>query len=671
MPSEPTAPRPSGTTLQVLAVTLTGATIAIALTSLLLGPGSYPLPNVVEDPAAFGPWTLVLGLAYGVSGLLVATERPRSPIGWILLASALLGALSEMLGIYGVRALADPSVSWPFGLLSIWAAGWLWFPSLTLPFVVLPQVYPDGRPVGPLWRWPLRLSLLGILAVVVLLATAPDNVDDYVSTARLPITWPSWAQAASAGALVLAFVGVVGGLVAGGAGLFLRFRRGGPQERGQVLWLAIPILIGGATVFTPMSDWTVRLVYPAVAVAVAIGVIGFDLLGINVTVRQVLVYLPLTLAIALVVGTMTAVIGQWSAGSQNGVLVAAVAVAVLVLPLRDLLMRGADRLLYGRRSDPLAVMGRLGSVDAGGPGGLLSALAESVHSPGIALRDRDGHVIAQVGSTSDRAQSVPLQDGGQARGVDDVGDLLVTPRRGERRLDPNDARLLASVAPYVAAAVRAQALAGELEAERTRVVAATESERARLRRDLHDGLGPALSGIALGAEAVERLVDSDPAAARALAERLAAEAAAATEEVRRVIEDLRPTALDTAPLSAAIRRAAERVAPRVEVHAGDAVDAAGPDVAAAAYRIAAEALTNVARHSGAQACHVHLGLDDGRLVMSIRDDGAGLPGGAGDGVGLESMRRRARALGGEVTISRVDPVGTEVLAELPLRTEAP
>ena len=657
--------------LRRIAVALTGASITFALISLLIGPDAYPLPDVPSDPAKSGVWTLVLGLCFGVSGLLVTSERPRNPIGWILIASAVLGSLSEMLGIYGTRALADATVTWPLGLLAIWVSGWTWFPALTLPFTVLPQVYPDGRVVGPRWRWALRASLLGITSVTVALAASPGNVDDFVTTARLPFSWPAWAQPFGIMLVIVGFAGFLIGVLVSIAGLAVRFRRGGPQTRGQVLWLAFPAAIGTVTMFTPLSDWTVRIVYPLVAVAVAVGVVGYDLLGINVTVRRMLVYLPLTLTIALVVGGVTALIAQRSAGAEYGVLIAAVAIAVLVLPMRDLLLRGADRLLYGRRSDPLAVIDKLGAADPGSPEALLAALADSVRSPGIALRDADHRVVATVGTLSDRAESVPLRtsSSGATGSPDGLGDLLVSPRRGERGLDLNDTRLLSSVAPYVAAALRAQGLVQEVLTERARVVAATEAERTRLRRDLHDGLGPALSGIALGAEAAVGMIPTDPDAAATLVDRLRTEAQAATEEVRRVIDDLRPTALDTAPLGDAVRMAADRVATSVAVEVLGDLAAVPPDVASTAYRIAAEALTNVARHSGAARCEVRLALDGGALALTVRDDGRGLAGDqAHSGVGLDSMRRRAAALGGHVTISPMHPSGTEVIAMLPLGT---
>jgi signal transduction histidine kinase len=152
-----------------------------------------------------------------------------------------------------------------------------------------------------------------------------------------------------------------------------------------------------------------------------------------------------------------------------------------------------------------------------------------------------------------------------------------------------------------------------------------------------------------------------------LIDRIGVEATAATEEVRRVIDDLRPSALDSAALGEAIGLAADRVAAQVSVELEGDLTTLPPDVASTAYRIAAEALTNVARHSGATRCWVRVGRVPEGLSLSVRDNGRGIPDQQSTtGVGLASMRRRAAMLGGRVTVLPVDPTGTEVSAMLPV-----
>ena len=171
--------------------------------------------------------------------------------------------------------------------------------------------------------------------------------------------------------------------------------------------------------------------------------------------------------------------------------------------------------------------------------------------------------------------------------------------------------------------------------------------------------------MGLGLQAVADLVDGPPPAVT-LVERIRAEVTTAVAEIRRIIDDLRPSVLDTAGLAAAVSRHAEAISAALPV----AVDTTGlpptlpPAVETAAYRIATEALTNVARHSGARRAQVELTAVDGTLRVTVTDDGGGI-GEPTDGVGLGSMRRRAETLGGRLEIDS-SGTGTVVTAVLPL-----
>ena len=284
---------------------------------------------------------------------------------------------------------------------------------------------------------------------------------------------------------------------------------------------------------------------------------------------------------------------------------------------------------------------------------VLTALAESLHVTGVAL---DGPLHVSVGNPTGGAV-VPLRFAGR-----DEGTLRVGSREGQHNLAPADLRLLDAVAPWIAAAARAVLTAEDLRVERGRVIAATQSERSRLRQELHDGLGPSLTGIALGLEAARR-----SGATEELITRLHEEVAASLEEVRRIIEDLQPSALDGGTLVTALRRRTQQVALAtgldVRLQAPDTVTTLPDGVASAAYRIVDEALTNVVRHAHARHCEVVVTLD-GCLHLEVNDDGVG-PGRPRDGgIGLGSMRDRAERLGGRFAIQRGTP-GTCVQVDLP------
>ena len=211
--------------------------------------------------------------------------------------------------------------------------------------------------------------------------------------------------------------------------------------------------------------------------------------------------------------------------------------------------------------------------------------------------------------------------------------------------------------------------AAELQRARERLVAAREEERRRLRRDLHDGLGPALAGAALKVEAAENLLASDPRAAGKLLADARGQMQAAVADVRRLVYGLRPPALDELGLVGAIREQADRIGAdgrlQVDVSAPPDLNGLPAAVEVAAYRIAVEAMTNVARHAGADTCTIRLAV--GReLELEIVDDGHGLREGYRAGVGIASMRERAEELGGSCNLE-APASGTRVLAHLPLR----
>ena len=207
----------------------------------------------------------------------------------------------------------------------------------------------------------------------------------------------------------------------------------------------------------------------------------------------------------------------------------------------------------------------------------------------------------------------------------------------------------------------------DIRRARERLVAAREEERRRLRRDLHDGLGPVLASLTLMADAASNLLRQDPEAAAKLLRELSAEAKAATAEIRRVVYELRPPALDELGLVSALREQVDQYREgglQVSIHAPDSLPPLPAAVEIAAYRIVQESMTNVIRHARARTCAVRLDMNGG-LRLAIADDGCGING-ARAGVGLTSMRERAEELGGTWVVEPGQPTGTVVRAVLPV-----
>ena len=248
-----------------------------------------------------------------------------------------------------------------------------------------------------------------------------------------------------------------------------------------------------------------------------------------------------------------------------------------------------------------------------------------------------------------------------------VGRLLLAARRPGEKLSDADRRVLEMLSAQAGPAVLAVRLNAQLARSREQLVSAREEERRRLRRDLHDGLGPTLAAIGMQLAAASALLDR-PDELRALHAELQEQTRQALADIRRLVYDLRPPALDELGLGPAIAQQGQRFAGlAVDVHAeGDLGDLPAA-VEVAAYRIAAEAITNAARHGAARTCSVRLSLN-GALDLEVVDDGTGITDAARAGVGLSSMRERAAELGGSCEVGPAPGGGTRVRARLPVAT---
>jgi signal transduction histidine kinase len=273
---------------------------------------------------------------------------------------------------------------------------------------------------------------------------------------------------------------------------------------------------------------------------------------------------------------------------------------------------------------------------------------------------------ASHGQPSGEPLTIPLTHRGE-----EVGRLVLDTGPVREPFGPDDQRLLEGLARQVAVTAHNLLLTARLQRSLERVVTAREEERRRLRRDIHDGLGPLLAAGAMRLELARALVLTDPATARGVLTDLAETQQSALADLRRLVEGLRPPVLDQLGLVGAVQQRADRFS--AEQRLVVTVDAAGdlePLPAAAevaAYHIVSEALTNVVKHARARTCAVTLRRDGPQLLVEICDDGAGLPDAYRSGMGLHSIRERATELGGEASAARGPAGGTTVRARLPLQ----
>ncbi|MFI9840823.1 GAF domain-containing sensor histidine kinase [Nonomuraea sp. NPDC051941] len=345
--------------------------------------------------------------------------------------------------------------------------------------------------------------------------------------------------------------------------------------------------------------------------------------------------------------------------------------ALALAPLRALAQSTVNRVMYGDRRDPSAALTRLGTrlqavlLPADVLPAIVETVARSLRVPHAAIDLVDGsgagHLATQYGVPVGEVHVEPLRYHGTL-----IGHLRVSARGSDDPLDPVDLGLIASLAQQVGTAVQAVRLHDDLVRSRAEVVASREDERRRLRRDLHDGLGPTLAAIRIKAGLAARDVPAG-SAARPLLDEISAEAAASLTDVRRLVEALRPPALDELGVVGAIRARAAALsgAMSIEVVGAEPLPALPAAVETAAYRIAVEAITNAVRHSEATHCTATVTPSDGGVEVTVRDNGRGLDPDRTAGVGIRSMRERAAEVGGAWSMRSPPGGGTHIRAFLP------
>jgi signal transduction histidine kinase len=646
------------TLLVVVLVEMVGAITVAALAG----------ETLTEVVGSFAITNLAIALSFGGCGALLAWHRPDHPVGWLLAVS---GALQGATAVADTVLLAVDPADQPSSLTLLAATvfSWAWPWSVGLGFLLALLFFPDGR--LPSRRWLPVAVVVGLTGFAFVLSSGTDPASSVVGGRLFPHAG-TWDGYAAAGALwTTVAVLNVGCMVAVVVSLAVRYRRGDDIARRQLLWLLLAgvavVVVVTPVVLLRAGSVLLLLVILFVPAAIVIAVLRHNLLDIRLVVSLSVSWAMLSAMVGLVYLVLVAVLGSVLASAASAVAATAV-VALAAHPLRMWLQGRVDQLCYGDRSDPRRLFDRVGSR-LNGPDGLAalaSGIAESLRLPFVAIRS-EGVQLTAVGDAPNTIHSVPLERDG-AR----VGELLVGARKGDRRVTRKDRDLLGLLAAPVTLAVYATTLAEELRTARARAVSGREEERRRLRRDLHDGLGPLLTGIGFKADAALNYVRTQPDEAVELLTQLRVETANALEDVRRLVYDLRPPVLDDHGLVEALRRQAGRLDRsrdglplNVRVHAPQTLPPLPAAVEVAVYRIATEALVNVVRHSFATTVAITIRVDESWLQLSVRDDGEPATDVWVRGVGLTSMAERAAELGGTLTAGSAIG-GSEVVATLPL-----
>jgi signal transduction histidine kinase len=624
-------------------------------------------------------------LAIGASGVAVGTfvarRRPDHPLGWVLLA----GGTFSTLTFAGSSVLDWMVVNAPervgLGKLILHGSIWGWIASRASLLVLAPLAFPTGWPTSrsmkALWWLAITATTVTCVAHSRLFTFDSFAGDPPEGSARLAERVLPWGHRAIYVLAVVALTGMV-----------LRVVRLPSDDRRRYLPFAIALgVLAVPTLNSLYADafgepfWTDAEVLEvwamaAVPVVLAVGVLRHGVLDITVAIRRTTVYAILaTIGVVTYVGTVSLFSLFVQQGSGAGPAVATGFIAVGVLPVHAWTERFVARKVFGNRANPYEVVTALGAQLEQAPPGdqalqlVADTLAEQLRLPFVAVEVVAGDTVVEAarhGEPRPPFERFPLAHQGEV-----LGALVVAHRSEREPFRASERELLSAFARQAGVVAHNAALSQALLHSRLVLVHAREEERRRIRRDLHDGLGPTLATVSLGlGAAAERLQDDSELSA--LLRDLETELQDAIADIRRLVYDLRPPALDELGLVRALCDQAAHLAGRappaviIDVDALPAVLELPSAVELAAYRVALEAMTNVVRHARAERCWVTVECNH-QLRLRVEDDGVGVAADAPRGVGLRSMHERVIELGGSLRIEPRSPRGTTVLASFPLQ----
>jgi signal transduction histidine kinase len=581
----------------------------------------------------------------------------------------------------------------PFSLISkVWYSiftSLIMYPASCFLFLL----FPDGR-FAPEWSRRLALAALvtapvGMITNLIWLHSRSDALRAVVISSLLPAVVMSGVLYAQ----------------------FYRYRHiASRQQRQQIKWvvygLGIMLILLLTTALpyfrsltlpasTPYPLWLAiitaiyLLSFAVFPVSLTIAVMRYRLYDIDIIINRTLVYGALTACTMGIYILSVGYLGNLFQAQFRSIIafLATGLVALLFQPIRERLQRSVNHLMYGDRSDPVSVLSMLGKQlgETISPhealDGMVATIAQTLKIPYVAIefgKGDEAQVVASFGEMAEETVPFPIGYQGQI-----IGDILVAPRSPGESFGGKDNLLLENIARQAGVAAQTAKLTTDLRRSRQKLVTAREEERRRLRRDLHDGIGPTMAGQTLKLDAAIDLILGDPECGQSPeleeAIKILTEVKGQTQKtvktIRQIVYALRPPSLDDLGLRAAIQAHIEQWS--VSRHGLDISLETSPQelprfsaaVEVAVYRIVLEALTNVINHAQAQKCVVKISVPEdeaGVLTLEINDDGQGLPKVMSAGVGLTSMHERVEELGGSFSIESSQIKGTRLLAQIPL-----
>ncbi|RDU38896.1 hypothetical protein DRW41_04900 [Neobacillus piezotolerans] len=413
-----------------------------------------------------------------------------------------------------------------------------------------------------------------------------------------------------------------------------------------------------------------------IPLSIGFAIFKYRLWDINFIIHRTVLYGILSLLVVLFYSISISVLSRYIVEEEKMIssLITAGMIAIGFQPVKEKLQSLVNRLIFGERDNPLSILKKLSSTltAAGSLENVLplvvSTLTKTLKIPYVAIRligKEEPYIAASIGTPNNAYTEIPFFYQGNK-----LGSLLLSSRDTNEPFRQRDIELLEGLAQQVGIVAQSILLHKDLQRSRSKLVLAREEERRRLRRDLHDGLGPSLASIKMKLDVAESFIISKPESASQIIHDTGNQLKLLIEEIRILVYSLRPPVLDELGLLAAIREMCSHYSQTginfSVLATPDPLPALPAAAETAVYRIAQEAVTNVVRHSSANQCAITILEKNGSLHLTIVDNGKGMPKQVKRGVGLHSMNERAEELGGTTMIENSADGGLAVLAKIPI-----
>jgi signal transduction histidine kinase len=682
--------------------------VGVALLAVLAAtPGAWAASGAAD---IYSVVFFILAPVYASVGAMIVSRGSGNRVGWIILAIGLLLSAENAIGDYATYASVLSGQSLPGGIWASWLSNWLWVPGVVGALALLPIYFPDGRVPSKRWR-PLVWIVCG--AAGISLAGFMFSPGPITSGSARTFNNPVGIAALDSSVDIfhgLYVLAILVGVISGAASLVVRYRRGSSDERHQVKWFAgafglVAVSLAGYASLPDMlgiqtPGWLIGgilcLGLTVIPLAIAVAVLKYHLYDIDVVINRALVYGLLAafitaVYVAIVVGIGTLV----GSGGQPNLALSIVATAVVAVgfqPVRERVQKLANRLVYGKRATPYEVLSRfaenvaetyageevlsrMAQVLADGTGAVRAEVwlrsgdfvrSAAVHPDGVPVEEPVPVREQEMPELPEADRVVPVRHQGEL-----LGALAVTKRQGES-LTPIEEKLLTDLALQAGLVLKNVGLTADLllrlddlRASRQRLVAAQDTERRRLERNLHDGAQQNLVAIKVKLGLAEMFAASDPQKAQALITEITADAGEALETLRDLARGIYPPLLADQGLAAALSAQARKALLPVQVEAED-IGRYSQDIEAAVYFCCLEAVQNVAKYAQATTVTIRLKRAGEDLQFTVSDDGQGFDSAITvRGSGLQNMADRLAALGGDLDVSSKPGEGTTVTGVVP------